>query len=335
MIDVHTPCRLHFGLLAYNPREARQFGGVGLMIERPSIAVRVSPAQDFVAIGPMANRAEAFARTFASNWAARLARSRSSSTRPLSGAKIRISHAPRAHTGLGTGTQLAMAVARGLAELAGASAGHLGVEDLAALVGRGARSAIGAHGFFHGGLIIEGGKQHRSALSHMLVQQTFPSEWRIVLIMPHALVGHSGEREKQACATMPPIPRETTAEMCRLAMLGLLPAAIERDLATFSRSLFDLQQRVGECFATVQGGIYADPLLDRIVPYLRAGGIEGAGQSPWGPTLYALAGDENTAQNIARDVQAQFDLSDEEVIITAADNEGCRVMNEANVPRRT
>ncbi|MEX2214342.1 MAG: beta-ribofuranosylaminobenzene 5'-phosphate synthase family protein [Phycisphaeraceae bacterium] len=336
MIEVQTPCRLHFGLLAYNPREARQFGGIGLMVERPRIVLRVSPAQDFVAYGPMAPRAESFARTFASNWAARLARSRPLRAKPLSGAKIQITSAPRPHTGLGTGTQLAMAVARAMAELAGATGGHLGVEDLAALVGRGARSAIGAHGFFHGGLIIEGGKQHRAALSPMLVQQSFPSEWRIVLITPASLVGHSGDREVNAFATMPPIPREVTAEMCRLVMLGLLPAAIERDLSTFSRALFDLQQRVGECFASVQGGIYAAPLLQRIVTYLREGGIEGVGQSSWGPTLYALTGDENTAMNLARDVQAQFELSEEEVIITAADNEGCRVMhasNEANVTR--
>jgi beta-RFAP synthase len=343
MIEVHTPCRLHFGLLAYSRDESRQFGGAGLMVRDPRVAVRVTPADRFTATGPLADRALSFAHTFAGNWAATHRagqRSHLPQRRPgrrlpagdereplaMQGAAIEVLAAPRAHTGMGAGTQLAMAVARALAQLfAGGDPENLGVNELAALAGRGARSAIGAHGFFHGGLIIEGGKLDREALSPMLIQQPFPPDWRIVLVTPDRLVGVSGDRERQAFSRMSPIPREVTAEMCRLVLLGVLPAVIERDLAGFSRALYELQQRVGACFASAQGGIYADPLLERIVRFVREQGIEGVGQSSWGPTLYAVAADAAAAASLADHLRARFDLTEREVMVTAADNQGCEV----------
>ena len=364
MIEVHTPCRLHFGLLAYSRDDARQFGGVGLMIREPRIVVRVEPADRFTATGPMADRALSFAHTFAGNWAAlrsglgKPSRNRSSqraatqheedanadaareadgaslrSREPLAipGAAIEIVQAPRSHTGLGTGTQLAMAVAHALAKLYTESGQDLGVNELAALVGRGARSAIGAHGFFHGGLIIEGGKRHHDDLSPMLVQQSFPPAWRLVLICPDRLVGIHGKLEKQAFAKMPPSPQEVTGQMCRLVLMGILPAIIERDLAGFSRALYELQQRVGKCFASAQGGIFADPLLERIVTFIRAQGIEGVGQSSWGPTLYAVTENEATAQSLADHLRSRFDLNEREVFVTAADNQGCEVSSRSDI----
>lgn len=322
MIEVATPCRLHFGLLAYNPAEARQFGGVGLMVQRPRIRVRVRPADDFTAAGPMADRAVTFARRFAAE-----------SPAPIGGVHVDVLEAPRAHTGLGTGTQLGMAVARGMAELIDADG--LGVDELARLVKRGVRSAIGAHGFFHGGLIIEGGKRDRQTLSPMLVQQPFPQDWPLVLISPARLVGINGVFEKEAFATLDPIPTAVTAELCRLVMFGLLPAVIERDVESFGEALYELQMRVGECFKAAQGGIYADPQLEDIVRFVRDRGVRGVGQSSWGPTLYAVAPDPGTAQMLVRDLCKTFDLSAGEVFVTEADNSGCTVETQtAPAPRK-
>jgi beta-ribofuranosylaminobenzene 5'-phosphate synthase len=76
----------------------------------------------------------------------------------------------------------------------------------------------------------------------------------------------------------------------------------------------------------VQGGVYADPLLARIVAHLRGQGIRGVGQSSWGPTLYALAPDAAEAERIANDVEATFALTQPgEVLVTEADNTGAVV----------
>lgn len=338
MIEIHTPCRLHFGLLAYGQQKSRQFGGVGLMVRRPRIVVRVRQADEFTATGPLAERAVEIAGTFAANWARRFGAAAATNARgplPIHGATIEILEAPRAHTGLGTGTQLAMALAKALAELAGGSdASNLGVEDLAALTGRGQRSAIGAYGFFHGGLIVEGGKHNPAALAPLLVQQSFPPHWRILLITPLQLAGVSGDRERQAFAKMKPIPRDVTAEMCRLVLLGMLPALIERDIDGFGQSLYELQQRVGQCFASAQGGVFAHPMLEEITRFIRARGVQGVGQSSWGPTLYAVVADEATGQALAAEVARRFGLGEGELLVTAADNEGCQVIDTTSAARK-
>jgi len=204
MIQVRTPCRLHFGLFAYSRDDARQFGGVGLMVKQPHITLRLRKGEGFTGQGSISDRAARFAKTFVGR---AIEAGLIDKPADLPGIHIDILEAPRAHTGLGTGTQLGMAVARGIAELLNLQ--NLGVADLARLVGRGQRSAIGAHGFFHGGLIVEGGKREPENLSPMLVQQSFPSDWRIVLITPNRLVGINGDREVQAFTKMPPIPRDT------------------------------------------------------------------------------------------------------------------------------
>lgn len=321
MIEVRTPSRLHFGLLAYSRDDRRQFGGAGLAVRRPEIVVRVRPtgsgAAGFTAAGQLADRAVEFAQRFAANAAA-------GGWGEIPPAALEIVRVPRPHTGLGSGTQLALAVSRALAKLVGRD--DLSPAELAALAGRGKRSAIGVYAFHHGGFIVEGGKSPSSKLSPIVMRHPFPEEWRIVLIRPRALEGLAGEREHHAFADMPAIPAELTARMSRLVLLGLAPGLVEHDIDAFGQSLFELQQLAGECFATAQGGIYADPLLAKIVDHVRGTGVRGVGQSSWGPTLYAVTRDEASAEKLANDIEAAFGLSKPgEVIVTAADNRGSTV----------
>ena len=320
LLEIRTPCRLHFGLLAYSRDDQRQFGGAGLTVRRPEVVIRarVNPLeQGFTATGRMGDKALAFAQRFSQQasraWGVN-----------LEPARIDVIRVPRPHTGMGSGTQLGMAVAQALAHLAGRE--QTSAEELASLVGRGERSAIGVHGFFHGGFIVEGGKTANMTLSPMVMRHAFPEAWRIVIIRPRALEGIAGEREVQAFAKMPSIPLSVTAEMCRLVLLGLAPGILQTDIDLFGESLYQLQQTVGQCFAAAQGGIYAHPLLDDIVRFIRASGIKGVGQSSWGPTLYAVLPDEASADRLANAVEARFNLhAVGEVFVTSADNEGSSI----------
>src|SRR5262245_47692582 len=102
LVQVTAPSRLHFGLWSL-AGAGRQFGGVGAMIEQPGLKLELAPAEQFVAGGPLADRA----KRFAAHWAAfhRAA---------LPACEIRLLAAPPEHVGLGTGTQLGLAVAAGL-----------------------------------------------------------------------------------------------------------------------------------------------------------------------------------------------------------------------------
>jgi beta-RFAP synthase len=332
MIEVTTPSRLHFGLLAFNPGDRRQFGGAGLMVAQPGTVVRFAPApsgQGFTAQGRMADRVIGFAKHFVQQASFR-------SLGTLAGADMHVLRIPRPHTGLGSGTQLGMVVAMGLARMLDRSG--LSADELAALVGRGQRSAIGAHGFLRGGFLVDGGKSTNSttpvvpagtslpSLSPLVMRHDFPEDWRIVLIRPRALEGIAGDRERRAFRTLPPIPPAVTDHMCRLVLLDLAPALLEHNLDVFGEALYQLQQAVGRCFASVQGGIYADPLLDEIVRYVRDKGIRGIGQSSWGPTLYAITGNRESAEQLAGDLETKFSLTRAgEVVVTMADNKGAVV----------
>jgi beta-RFAP synthase len=206
------------------------------------------------------------------------------------------------HAGLGSGTQLGLAVARALALLAGE--GNISAPELARRTGRGGRSAIGLYGFEQGGLLIEGGKTADAAISPLVARAAIPPLWRFVLIQPRGAQGLSGAEERQGFARLPGMPAATTNRLCRLALLNLLPAALEERFDDFSEALYEFGRLVGDYFAPVQGGVYADPQMRRLVPRLRARGIHGIGQSSWGPTLFVLCPSAASAQALVQELAA-------------------------------
>lgn len=297
MIRVATGSRLHFGLFNFGGGDAwpnvdgeaavpaRRFGGVGLMVESPGIALAVEPAKTWAASGPLAERALEFARRFAASLVAE----------ELPPHRLVVERAAPEHAGLGTGTQLGLAVAEALA----VATGHPGwtVPELAARVGRGQRSAIGVHGYRHGGLIIDGGKRG-DGLAPLLVREAFPPEWRVVLLLPDVGPGVHGPAEREAFDRLTVAWSQTDA-LCRLVLMGLLPALRERDCRTFGEALYDFNARVGDAFAPVQGGRYAHPAVGALVAGLRHDGVAGVGQSSWGPTVFAVVENEERATHVA------------------------------------
>lgn len=276
---IRTPSRLHFGLLGWGPHCPRQFGGVGLMIETPGIELTVEPAEDWQAEGRLADRA------------LRVAERLVTAGVDLLPARIVIHHAPDEHVGLGVGTQLSLGVARLLLLMAGHH--EPSAATLAELCGRGLRSGVGLHGFARGGLIVDGGRRTDDGIPPLLAHLDFPPEWKVLVILPGPHGGLHGSAEVQAFAQLPPTPEDVADRLCRLVLLGLLPAILERDLPTFGAALAELQERVGRCFAPAQGGIFARPELAAIIQGLEAEGLHGAGQSSWGPTLYAFSNESD------------------------------------------
>ncbi len=293
MIRVTAFSRLHFGVLALPARAAshwpaaddepplpvRHFGGVGLMIDQPGVEVTVAPAGAWSASGPSADRALAFAKYFVATLDADSARR---------GFEIIVRRCPPEHVGLGAGTQLALAVARGLA----LATGHADWDsvELARRTGRGLRSSLGIHGFRHGGLLVEGGKSGAVAISPLLTRLPFPEEWRILLILPHGLQGDSGLREREAFTHL--AKRDDalrhTESLCRIVLLNLLPALAERDLPAFGEALHVFNRRVGAMFSPWQGGVYSHPVVGELIAWLRKEGVRGVGQSSWGPAVFAI-----------------------------------------------
>jgi beta-RFAP synthase len=327
MIRVRTPSRLHFGLLSFSAATcwpnrlgeaavpARRFGGVGLMVRGPGVCVSARPASRWSAEGELADRALGYARRFAATFP------QEAGLGSLPPQHLLVEHCSPEHSGLGTGTQLGLAVAQVLAsawELP-----SLDAVELARRVGRGARSALGIHGFARGGFLVEAGKRAAGEIAPLVARAAFPEAWRLVLALPPWGTGRHGPAENEALARLgdQTLPAQTDA-LCRLVLLGMLPALAEHDLPAFSEALFDFNARNGELFAEAQGGTYASPRLAEVVAFVRSQGVRGVGQSSWGPTVFAVVADEEQARPLAGRLRDRFALGPMEVWITEASDRG-------------
>lgn len=312
-IVVSTPSRLHFGLFraSADAVDERQFGGVGAMIARPRVVVRLAEHDGLSADGPHAERVLEFAR----RWS-RFHR------RAEPACRLTVLATPPQHVGLGLGTQLGLSVATLLDRFHGLPTAT--PAELALSVGRGLRSAVGTYGFACGGLISERGKRPGETLSPLDCRVDLPSAWRFLLVRPLAAAGLAGEAETRAFAALPPVA-DLPQRLADEARLRLLPAAARGDFAAFSASLFDFGYYAGLGFARQQaGGAYNGPRLTQLVERMRSFGAVGVGQSSWGPTLFALCEDETAAERLADRVR---DSEGESVVvdITEPDNRGARV----------
>jgi beta-ribofuranosylaminobenzene 5'-phosphate synthase len=318
-LRIRTPSRLHFGLLGWGPRAIRQFGGVGLMIDPPRVEVSAEPAPSWQVEGPLATRVRLLLDRVRERWEER-------GIRPEP-CRIRIIGTPAEHSGLGVGTQLSLAVATLLSRLA--DLGTPTAQDLARLTGRGLRSGIGLHGFFAGGLVVDGGRKTEDGVPPLLNRLEFPEDWSILLVQPPGPRGLHGIDETHAFTKLPPIEERISDRLCRLVLLGLLPAVLERDLGAFGDALSNLQADVGSCFGPAQGGVYRTPQAIAIVDELKRNGFVGVGQSSWGPTLYAFS--DRSPSEIAETgdlLRSRFQIDPESILVTRAANRGATFVDD-------
>jgi beta-RFAP synthase len=202
------------------------------------------------------------------------------------------------------------------------------ISELAALSGRGLRSGIGLHGFDQGGLIVDGGRVGPDRIPPLLSRLEFPGEWSILIVMIGREPGLHGSKEVRAFAELPPSPDAVIDRLCRLVLLGLMPAVVERDLVRFGEALEEIQERVGQGFAPAQGGTFAHAGHDVIVQSMRDLGLRGVGQSSWGPTLYGFT-DGSTAEKAAilESLSRRVNLNPGEAFWTVASNQGARLID--------
>jgi beta-ribofuranosylaminobenzene 5'-phosphate synthase len=330
MIRVCTGSRLHFGLFSlpllelsgWKTHEAaewlsrRQFGGIGMMIEEPRIDLTVESSKSWSSKGRHPERAIQFAQAYCKHAGVKAA------------FRLHIESAAPEHMGLGTGTQVGLAIARAIAELTDQP--NRDAVALAHCVKRGLRSAIGVHGFEQGGLIVEGGKETGNLISPLVVRHAVPDEWRIVLITPCDLIGIHGAFEIKAFARMEHEQRDqrATETLCRIVLLNLLPALIERDLEAFGDAVYDFNRRVGEMFQAAQGGIYANARIGEIIKIIRELGVWGVGQSSWGPTIFAFV-EADQAAHLCDRLIANGAIATDEILITSPRNRGAEIFDRA------
>ena len=309
-VEVVAPSRLHFGMFSFGQSGTRQFGGVGAMVRQPGVRLRLAPADRFEAHGPLSRRVGLVVERI----------SRLLEPGGLPACRIEIVEAAPEHVGLGTGTQLALAVAAAIdAFRAGES---LPPSEWAAWSGRAERSAIGTYGFMHGGLLVEAGKLPGELLSPLEERVALPSGWRFVLIWPKDQHGLSGDAERLAFRDLPAVSPAATAGLRREVRSELLPAARAGDFERFGDSLYR--------FAARQGGAFASPRIGQLVRTIRELGVRGVGQSSWGPTVFALLENSEAATRFTDRIREHVG-SEDTVLVAEPSNTGARITRHPQV----
>lgn len=315
-VHVTAPSRLHFGLLAFGHSKGRQFGGIGVMIDKPGVVVQVSSAPAFSTVNDPEKRVHATADTWRESvWQS-----------DLPACEIEVVAAPALHTGLGVGTQLALAVAVALDVFDDREPCE--IEELAIRIGRGVRSAVGTYGFQYGGLIAELGKLPGEEIAPLYEHVVMPEDWRFVLVSPDRDAGLSGDSEQEAFSKLPPVPAGVTEQLTEAISEQLLPAAREADFDRFSRALYEYGNLAGRCFEKIQGGAYNGPRAEQLVQQIRELEVCGVGQSSWGPTIFALCRSDSDALQLRNELLNAGHAAPEEVIITSPSPSGARVTVE-------
>jgi beta-RFAP synthase len=286
-VSVIAPARLHLGFLDLHGGLGRRFGSLGMALEWPYTQLLVRRTAKLAASGPDAERALQYARILLKELR-------------LPAVEITIEQAIPTHAGLGSGTQLALAVGTALAHLFELP---LEAATLAKLLQRGARSGIGIGAFTQGGFLVDGGLGPDSELPPLLARLALPEHWRVLLIFDDHCQGVHGAGERAAFARLPEFPAASAGELCRLLLLQALPALAEDDIRTFGAAISAIQRTVGNYFAPLQGGRFTSPAVAAALDRLAREGAAGIGQSSWGPTGFALCASEADGERLLKALQ--------------------------------
>ncbi len=280
-VTLRAPGRLHLGFLDPAASLGRRFGSLGLVIDgfETEVMLSAAAANNVSAIG-VAEQAEI------ERAGAHLHRLQQHSGR-LEPMHLHLLRVLPAHAGFGSGTQLALAIARAFAQWHGLD---VGTPELAQWLGRGARSGIGIAGFDHGGLLVDGGPGADGSPAPLLSRLPLPEAWRVLVVQDSAQQGLSGVDERRAIATLPPLPQALAADICHQVLMRVLPGAACAQFAPFAAGINRIQQALGQHFAPAQGGsAYTSAAVGFLVEWIAAAGQGAAiGQSSWGPTGFAI-----------------------------------------------
>jgi beta-ribofuranosylaminobenzene 5'-phosphate synthase len=301
-VAVKSAGRLHMGFFDLHGGLGRKFGSIGLALDAPMLQLSASASEQTRVLGASSERAEKILSVLTTQLAL-------SNRANIQGVSLHIEQHIPEHAGLGSGTQLALAIGTAVSHLYGL---NLKTAEIAQLLSRGNRSGIGIGAFDKGGLLIDGGRAVSSSQTSvhktppLLARYDFPAHWRILLILDSTQPGIHGEEEIAAFKQLPIFSESLAAHLCRHVLMQAMPALVEQDLTMFGQSIQELQAHVGDYFAPAQGGRYASSRVGAVLEYLSSAGVACFGQSSWGPTGFAVFENEQKAEKFALALQEKF-----------------------------
>lgn len=287
-VQIKTPSRLHFTLIDLNGALGRIDGGLGVALEEPNWVIKIQNHPKWVNPPIIEELLNNLRRKM----------------KILNKYKIEFDNTLEEHVGLGSQTQLSLAIAQGISLLEGKK---YHIQKLAKLVDRGGTSGIGVAAFKYGGFILDGGHaisektkflpSHFSSAQPALVVHRLkvPSDWYFVVAIPDIGKGKHGTAEVEIFNKYCPIPNSEVEKISRIILMQILPALIENDIENFGSGLNSIQ-KLG--FKRVENELQGD-FVAGLQEFFMKNGAAGTGLSSFGPATFCVLRGKKAAEKLS------------------------------------
>lgn len=323
-IKIITPSRLHFSLIDLNGDLGRVDGGIGVALNYPNIILEseLLPNSDIVVKDGLESE---IIYDIAKNVLSKLDID--------GGIKFNLVSTVPSHIGLGSKTQLSLAVAFAINYLFDKGKSVL---DLAKIVKRGGTSGIGVNIFEKGGFILDGGhsfgenKQKKSFLPSrasdappppVLIRYDIPKDYYFVIAVPNDCIEIEGSNEVNIFKNNCPISKAEVGEVCRVILMVIMPALCQNDIEMFGKGLSELQ-KIG--FKKLEVDLQPPSIKD-LIQFLTKNGAYGSGISSFGPSTYGLVKGLENAKKLEKKTKEYLKKNGGgKVFITNVNNNGMK-----------
>ncbi|MBY8983261.1 MAG: hypothetical protein KGD57_09950 [Candidatus Lokiarchaeota archaeon] len=301
-IRITTPCRIHLSLIDENGYTGRVDGGFGLMLDQPNVIFEATnSAKEFKieahkyyreSIEIINEKASKIFKTFNIN---------------NKNFHFNLIKYYPSHVGLGSKTQLSLAIATSIARLKNLNVTH---RELTKIVGRGGTSGIGWKGFLTGGFILDGGhefgigKEKESFLPSSASKSAdpaltifrcdIPENWHFVLAIPNVKKGAYGDEEVSIFKKYAPIPKEEVNEVSHQILMKIIPGLLKNNLDCFGDGLKSIQS-IG--FKKIEINLQ-NKIVKNLINFMKNYGVKAYGMSSFGPSVIGILESESEAHEL-------------------------------------
>jgi len=327
-IRVTTPCRIHLSLIDENGYTGRVDGGIGLMLDRPNVVFEATNSAKEFKIE--ANRYYRESIEVINEKASKVFKAYKIDNKNF---HFILKQYYPSHVGLGSKTQLSLAIATAIAKLKNLNVPH---RTLTKIVERGGTSGIGWRGFETGGFILDGGHDFgkgeeketflpSSAANSAdpaltILRYNIPENWRFVLAIPNVKKGAYGDEEVSIFQSQTPIPREEVNEVSHQILMKIIPGILKDNLTCFGEGLKKIQS-IGFKQREIQ---LQDDVVKNLLRFMEEYGVKAYGMSSFGPSVIGITESNTKAKNLLKAVKQKLKGVGGHFYISKANNTGAK-----------
>jgi len=329
-IRITTPCRIHLSLIDENGYTGRVDGGIGLMLDRPNVVFEATNHAEEFKIEAHKYYRESI--EVINEQASKIFKAFNISNKNF---HFNLKRYFPSHVGLGSKTQLSLAIAIAITKLKNINDASL--IDLTRLVNRGGTSGIGWRGFEKGGFIVDAGhdfgkgkeketflpssasKESNPALT--ILRYPIPEHWRFVLVIPNVKKGAYGDEEISIFQTHAPIPKEEVNEVSHQILMKIVPGIIKNDLECFGEGLKRIQN-IG--FKKIEISLQHE-IVKKTLNFFEDYGVKAFGMSSFGPSVIGIVESDLEANNLLKAVQLHLNGNGGHIYLCKPNNYGAKI----------